>query len=106
MFVLTVCLPRTELLKVHTYRLLSFFKMAACQQLIVYKFSVKMQYFDLSNIISSSRISDCLGGGNLLRHSACPQHIQPLGANGRLLISNTVLGWQDLRGGLLDIVYY
>ena len=63
MSVLTVCLPRTELLKVHTYRLLSFFKMAACQHLIVYKFSVKMQYFDLSNIISSSRISDCLGGG-------------------------------------------
>ena len=43
--------------------------------------------FDI-DYIASSRISDC-PGGNLLRHSACPQQIQPVGASGQLLISNT-----------------
>ena len=50
----------------------------AAWQHIIYLFAVNMQYFNETNIISKARISDC-PGGNLLRHSACPQQIQPVG---------------------------
>ena len=55
MTALTVCLPKLELLKVHSFRLLSCFKLAAWQHLVnsIYFFAVNMQYFkkDMKQIL-------------------------------------------------------
>ena len=39
------CLPRPELLKVHSFRPFGCFKLAAWQHLIIYQFKVNMQDF-------------------------------------------------------------
>ena len=90
-WVCTVCLDLNFLKKVHSFRLLSCFKLTELQNLIIYLFVVNMQEFQIDMKIFFHALEFQIALGATFRDSQlAPSKLNPWGASGQLLISNTV----------------